>query len=62
VIRLEAEADAGRREDDVADADIARIRPDHAIVGADYGVIGPNPRDIGVSDVILTTARVRFSF
>jgi hypothetical protein len=34
----------------------------HRWVGADYGVIGPNPRDIGVSDVILTTARVRFSF
>ena len=34
----------------------------HRWVGADYGVIAPNPRDIGVSDVIITTARVRFSF
>jgi hypothetical protein len=34
----------------------------HRWVGADYGTIAPNPRDIGVSDVIITTARVRFSF
>ncbi len=34
----------------------------HRWVGADYGVIAPNPRDIGVSDVIIMAARVRFSF
>jgi hypothetical protein len=34
----------------------------HRWVGADYGTIAPNPRDIGVSDIIITTARVRFSF
>ena len=34
----------------------------HRWVGADYGVISPNPRDIGVSDILITTARVRFSF
>ncbi len=34
----------------------------HRWVGADYGVIAPNPRDIGISDILITVARVRFSF
>ncbi|HWM98707.1 MAG TPA: hypothetical protein VNO54_16830 [Streptosporangiaceae bacterium] len=32
------------------------------VVGADYNVQAPVRKDIGVNDIILTTARVRFSF
>jgi len=34
----------------------------HRTVAAQYGAVAPTPKDIGVSDVILTTARVRFTF
>jgi hypothetical protein len=38
----------------------------HRLIGANYGEVAGNapatPKDIGVSDVVTTTARVRFTF
>jgi hypothetical protein len=34
----------------------------HRLPAVGYGTIAPTPKDIGVNDVILTTARVRYQF